>query len=173
MAIRRLLKSFCATLCSVLSITLLFSGCGKHEASSGALATGTGALVGASLAGDRHKGTGAILGALIGNYLGREVGKAADDEIETSEMKRTRERLQGQQQLAKVKQENRELKDAVKRWCPSCTRHVQLARAQRCPDCGDILVREKFCERCFETFGPNSAYRYCPYCSKRVLLSYR
>ena len=154
-------------------VMMVMPGCGKHEASHGAIGTGAGAVLGASLAGGKSKGTGAILGGLIGNFVGREMGKSVDDEVESSERRRAYDRRRHQNELAQMEQENRSLQRKLDRWCGTCHSKVTIDGAHRCPDCGDKLIREKLCEQCHEHFSPQTQYRYCPYCPRKILLSSR
>ena len=150
---------------------LLFSGCGKNEATSGAVGAASGAVVGSALSSDRHKGTGALLGALIGHTIGREAGRVEDEEEESKE--RIIEKCAHGRELHTLSSENKMLKDELLRWCPDCCTKVLIAGAHSCPDCGTGLISEKFCDRCARAFKPECRYRYCPYCSRKVALRSR
>ena len=151
----------------------IFSGCGKHEESSGFLGAASGSAVGASVTGGKSKRSGAFIGGLVGNIIGRSIGKEADKhEAEAEHLRREREYAH-QKRINDLKHENRRLCKATKKWCVGCHEQVNIAGALRCPDCGDPLVREKRCSDCARSFAPGSSYRYCAYCPERVLLSYR
>ncbi|MFH1643714.1 MAG: glycine zipper 2TM domain-containing protein [bacterium] len=158
-----------------LLFVLTFFGCGKHEATGGAVGAASGAVVGEALSGDKSKGGGTLLGAVIGNYIGRKIGRSEDrkvlrplDKLEAQDDRTQREEMQN------LKEENRYLRKNLKKWCDNCHRNVSIAGANNCPYCGNHLIREKFCKICGTTFNPESNYRYCPYCSKEnVHLSYR
>ena len=152
-------------------IAVLFSGCGKHEGTAGAIGTASGAVIGNAVAGRKDKGTGTLLGALIGNALGREVGRTADKEEEQA--KRTANARRAKRMFAELQEENHQLRENLKKWCFSCHKKINILGAQSCPTCGDELGREKFCRSCSTTFTPDSSCRYCPYCRGRVLLSTR
>ncbi|MBY0352810.1 glycine zipper 2TM domain-containing protein [Candidatus Babeliales bacterium] len=160
----------------LLGLIVVLAGCGKHEASGGALGAVSGAVVGNAVSGGRSKGVGTLVGAALGNMLGREVGKSADKQEEDDKLERRiviqEQRLQ-EARLTRMRLENERLRCQVKNWCANCCIRVTLCDAQRCPDCGDRLVREKCCKRCAGTFEAHSRYRYCPYCPDRVILSYR
>lgn len=158
---------------SFLLISLVFSSCGKNESSSGTVGAASGAIVGSSLAGKKSKGTGALLGALVGNYIGRKIGREADKEEELDRNVEERRRAHLQREITQVKAENRRLKQSPKKWCMHCSNYVALTGAQRCPDCGTRLIKEKYCNHCLVAFSPEAAYKYCPYCIDRVYLSYR
>jgi len=143
-----------------------FSGCGKHEGTTGVLGTGAGAAVGSSVSSKKNKGMGTLVGALIGNYWGRQVGKAADKEEEKE--------VRGQKnEIRHLRAENRNLKNAIEKWCYHCKEKINLVGANSCPYCGNDLAIEKYCRGCTRNFDPDSKYRYCPSCRGGVLLSYR
>lgn len=176
--VRKIIYYFGSLFCSIAVLCLLTS-CGKHEAASGAVGTASGAALGASLAGKRDKGTGALLGALVGNYVGRRIGKSADKAEEDEErLYQERRHCQDQRECVQrfqdlLKKKIEDYQKELKKWCVGCRHHVTIAGARRCPDCGDGLIREKVCDRCHARFKPNVNFRYCPYCTRRVLLSYR
>ncbi len=147
--------------------------CGKHESSAGTAGAAGGALVGNALTGGRSKSTGTLVGALVGNLIGREIGREADKQEKEREEDTQRIKLARRERVAKIKEENRVLKESMLKWCKTCNHRIRILRAQRCPDCGDRLIQEKFCRCCTRTFVAQSDYRYCPYCPKRVLLSSR
>ncbi|QQR48811.1 glycine zipper 2TM domain-containing protein [bacterium] len=159
-----------------LALLVILVSCGKHEASTGAFGAVSGAMIGNAVSGRNSKGAGTLVGAALGNLLGREVGKSADQDEKDHKIERrvvAQEQRLREAQLERVRLENELLKRQVKNWCAYCCKRVTLSGANRCPDCGDRLVREKCCERCAGVFEAHSRYRYCPYCPERVLLSYR
>ncbi len=156
---------------TVCCFATLISGCGKHESSAGAVGAGAGAIIGNAVAGRKDKGTGTLVGALIGNFFGREIGQAADKEEE--QIKRAANARRAKQMFAELQEENNHLRENLKKWCFSCQKKINILGALSCPSCGDELGREKFCRSCATTFTPDSSCRYCPYCRGRVLLSMR
>lgn len=156
---------------SVTSL-LFLPGCGKNEATGGAMGTATGAVIGASVAGRHNTGMGALVGGLIGNVVGSGIGRAADDEDREKEQEQ-RERVHAsreamsQHELARMEEENKRLRE---KWCKACGRHVTLAGAKSCPSCGGELISKRQCPQCNETFNPASGYRYCPYCKDHIQL---
>jgi len=158
---------------TLLFLVLIFSGCGKNEASAGMVGTASGAVIGSSVSGKKNKGTGTVLGALIVNYLGRQVGKEADRQ----EVKEKQEKEHKNEEIRRLAEENGELRKSIEKWCSNCSRRVSVVGANTCPFCGYELILEKFCRRCGASFAPQSSYRYCPYCKsdhgKGVILSYR
>lgn len=158
----------------LLITTLIFSGCGKHEARSGAVGAIAGGAIGNIATGGRSKGVGTLAGAALGGLIGSCIGQDADEEVNQERM----ERRAKEQQLA---YERSKPKVVVVHhtpkyqgsYCSTCYKNVALSGARRCPDCGDVLVYEKFCDLCHESFNPRSEYRYCPYCPQRVRLAYR
>ncbi len=155
---------------------LIFSGCGKHEARSGAVGAVAGGAIGNMVTGGRSKGLGTLLGAAIGGLFGSEMGKDADGEVADEKA----ERRSKEQQLAYERSRPKSVvvvhttkSSCHGQWCSSCYKTVNLGGARRCPDCGDVLVYEKFCDLCHESFSPRSTYRYCPYCPQRIRLAWR
>lgn len=162
---------YSALLSIVSSLTLLMSGCGKHESTAGALGAASGAVIGNAVAGKKDKGTGTLVGALFGNILGREVGRTADKEAE--ELKRTANARRAKQIFYELQEENHRLRENLKKWCFSCQKKIAIIGAQSCPTCGDTLGHEKYCRSCATIFTPDSSYRYCPYCPRKIVLSCR
>ena len=146
------------------TLILVLSNCGKHETTSGAVGTATGVAIGTAVAGKKDKGTGALLGGLIGNFVGREVGRDEDIREEREEQK---------EKVEKLESEKRYLKKQLDKWCMGCGKKVTISGAQSCPDCGDTLIREKFCGRCKTIFSPENRFKYCPYCKLKTSLSAR
>jgi len=146
---------------------VVFIGCGKHEAETGAVGTATGAIVGAAVSGKKDKGTGATVGAFIGNVIGRAIGRQAD--IQEGEKALTRG------EIRHLRAKNRRLRrnKRSEKWCFYCSRKVCLTGANSCPYCGHELMIEKYCRGCDSIFNPESSYKYCPYCTTRVRLSCR
>lgn len=161
-------------LTSVLScLTLLLAACGRHETTGGAFGTAAGAIIGSSIA-DRHdKTTGAVLGGIIGNMIGGSAGRAADEEEAEERRHHQRSMRDRERQIAAREAELYKTKNGLDRWCMSCYRQNNIPGAQRCPSCGDGLVREKYCNGCLSIFPTTSSYRYCPYCRERRSLIYR
>lgn len=159
-------------LCLVFSI--FFINCGKHEAAGGTVGAASGALVGNIVSGGRSKGVGTLVGALVGNVLGRAVGQAADEEERHEEERHTRMvRAAEKAEMHHLKEENRVLKKQLRTWCYVCSRKVTIIGAHRCPDCGHACIKEKYCGCCGVIFSPDIRYRFCPYCTDRVVLSVR
>lgn len=145
---------------------LSFTGCGKHESEGGATGLAAGALVGAAVSGKHDKGAGTAIGALIGNTIGRVIGRAED-----------RVEAKNEEELKELRRRNRELhaRRARRRekWCSYCVEKINIDRATCCPYCGNDLVVEKYCKRCYSSFAPESSYSYCPYCPVRMRLCSR
>jgi len=156
---------------SILGIALLLpllSGCGKHEAAGSMVGTGAGAIIGTAVAGRNSKGTGALLGGLIGNIVGGGMGRAAD--AEEQEEAQMRKDARHRQNLAELHAENRRLRD---KWCRSCCVQVTIDGARSCPRCGDELIREKYCTSCSTIYSAKSGYRFCLYCREKTVLASR
>lgn len=165
--------SFC--LITLLFVATLMSSCGKHESAGSAMGTATGAVIGASVAGRRDTGTGALIGGLVGNVIGGSMGRAADNEEKEAQQERiqrrhARQKAIAQQELERVKRENRMLKQ---KWCSCCNRQIMIAGAKSCTSCGGGLIHERYCRECAIVFSPQSGYRYCPYCPRGAVLSAR
>ncbi len=152
-------------------LIVLMSGCGKNETTGGTIGAASGAVIGEAVAGKKDKATGTLVGALIGGCLGKEIGRAADEE--EREEKEVRKRVATKRHINRLQAENRALKRSVASWCPSCPQKVKILGARRCPDCGDGLIREKYCSGCAQIFSPALGHRYCPYCRRKTLLSCR
>lgn len=153
----------------------LFSGCGKHETTNGAVGAVAGGALGNLVTGGKSKGFGTLMGAALGGIIGSEVGRNADEEIAEERADRRMTEIQ----LSREKNKHKKVivVQTTPRmqgtWCSQCSRSVSIEQAKRCPDCGDMLVCEKFCDYCHESFGASSAYRYCPYCPQRSRLVWR
>ena len=157
----------------VACISVLFIGCGRHETTGGAFGATAGAIIGSSISDPRDKTTGAVLGGIIGNMLGGVAGRTADMEERIEACHQQRLEKNRVRQLAAREAALNHTHKGLDRWCLSCYRQNNIAGAQRCPSCGDSLVREKFCDGCLTTFIATSSYRYCPYCRERRVLAYR
>lgn len=157
----------------LISLSLLFSACGRHETAGGTFGTAAGAIIGSSVAGRNDKTTGAVLGGIIGNMIGGSAGRAADQEEADEQRYHRRLIRERERQITLREAELQRTRNGLDRWCMSCYRQNNIAGAQRCPSCGDGLIREKYCNGCLTTFTPTSAYRYCPYCRERRALVYR
>lgn len=151
------------------TLILGFLGCGKNEGTAGALGAASGAILGSAVTNKKNRAAGAVIGALAGNLLFREVGKAQDQEEE--ELKEQKEYYKSE--VIKAQNENRRLKENMSKWCLGCHRKVTLVGAHSCPHCGDELIVEKYCKFCLSKFSPDSSYKFCPYCKERVLLAGR
>ncbi len=153
---------------SLICFLILFSSCGKHEASAGTAGAVSGAIIGEAVSSKESKGTGTVLGAMIGNYIGRKIGRE-EDRKDTGV-----EKVVQKEEIQELKAENRYLKKNLNKWCDNCRKRVSIAGASNCPYCGTRLIKEKFCKICARSFSPESNYHYCPYCSREnVRLSYR
>ncbi len=162
-------------LSSVFLIVLLFtSNCGKNEATGRTFGTAAGALVGAAASGRHNTAAGAVIGGLLGNVVCGAVGQAADEEERDTENRiKEHHHAIAMRELERSRQENRQLKKKLTKWCIDCGQEVSISNAQCCPSCGGELIREKLCERCKMAFDPRSGYRYCPYCKNGVKLTAR
>lgn len=156
-----------------VSATLTFSGCGRHEATGGAVGTAAGALIGSSFASERNKTTGAVLGGIIGNMIGGGAGRAADAEEAAEHRHEKLIQRAREQEIAQREAHVRRMSTGLDRWCLSCHRQNGIEGAKRCPSCGDSLVREKYCDGCMTVFAATSVYRYCPYCYDKQRLAFR
>ena len=150
--------------CSVGSL-LIFSGCGRQQASGGTFGAATGALIGAAVSGRHDQGAGAVIGGLVGAMAGSAVGQAADEE--ETEIHNAVVDMHHRQKVAQLYEENRRLRD---KWCVNCGNHVTLEGAKSCPQCGGELIREKVCSTCSTLFSPRTGYRFCPYCRQQTRL---
>ena len=157
----------------LLGMVVTFAGCGKHEASGGAMGATAGAIIGSGLSDRHNRTTGAVLGGIIGNMIGGSVGRAADQEEAEERQHEVRVRRERERELALREAEARRVQAGLDRWCLSCHRQNAIAGAYRCPSCGDPLIREKYCDGCLTAFSPTSVYRYCPYCHEKRRLLYR
>lgn len=149
-------------------ILLVSSGCGKNEATGGALGAGGGALAGALIAGPNNAGVGAAIGGLAGWALGSSAGRVSDDE-ETADQIRARERAH-RQEVNQLQQEKARIAQAQAKWCSECGRQEMDVRAKRCGPCGGSLCHEKYCPRCGERYKPTIKNKYCNYCDEPTLL---
>jgi hypothetical protein len=167
-----------------LILTLFFAvlvslpGCGKDETTGGLVGAASGAAIGHAVSGRHDKGLGTIVGGLAGALVGKEIGRASDEE--SAERKQKQERVVqakreafNREEMNSLHEENRNLRKNLIKWCESCGTQVEMIGAQRCPDCGGNLIREKFCKECLATFNPRSGYKYCPFCRNKVLLTGR
>lgn len=145
---------------SILFMVLIFSGCGKHEERGAVGGVITGGAIGNVVTGGKSKGLGTLVGATLGGIIGSEMGRDTDEEIA--------EEKAGRAKVVIVRSNPQ-----PGTWCISCHRNVTISGARRCPDCGDILVHDKICSICRETFSPRSSTRYCPYCPERSKLVWR
>ena len=161
------------SLFALLILPLFLSGCGRHETTGGAFGTAAGAIIGSSVAGRNDKTTGAVLGGIIGNMIGGSAGRAADQDEAEENRHQHRIIRERERQIAAREAELLRTRNGLDRWCMSCYRQNNIAGAQRCPSCGDGLIREKYCNGCLTTFTATSSYRYCPYCRERRALVYR
>lgn len=145
----------------------LFTGCGKNESACGAFGTASGAAIGATVTGKKDKATGAVIGGLVGNLLGREVGKSSDRKEEHEKrLKKQQEELQQKRKISSLKEENRQLKSTLDKWCADCGKKVTLIGAQNCPKCSGTLIRYRYCRECGNKFEVQTGYKFCPYCPK-------
>lgn len=167
--------SFYTLLSILVGSVFLFSGCGKHEARSGAVGAVAGGAIGNMVTGGQSKGFGTLVGAAIGGILGSEMGRSADEEVADEKAERRSKEIQLAHERSKPKTVVvvHEAPRPHGTWCTSCYKTVALAGARRCTDCGDVLVYEKYCDYCHESFSPRSDVRYCPYCPHRSRLVWR
>ena len=153
---------------SLICFLILFSSCGKHEASAGTAGAVSGAIIGEAVSGRESKGTGTVLGAMIGNYIGRKIGREEDKKEQKIK------KIAQKEEIQELKSENNYLRNNLNKWCDSCHKRVSIVGANNCPYCGTRLIKEKFCKMCLTSFSPESNYRFCPYCIREnVRLSYR
>lgn len=148
----------------ILSVCLiLLTGCSKEE--TALVGTGVGAAIGAEAAGKNDK----VLGAVVGSGVGYLVGKTVGEAIEEDKAQQRKEK----KEVRKLKEENKYLREAVKKWCPGCRGWVEIVGANSCPYCGCGLAVEKYCSGCGRTFPPHSFYQYCHKCVGGKKLKYR
>ncbi len=170
-------KPLTLLLLSLIPLLTIFTGCGKHEARSGAVGAVAGGALGNIITGGKSKGFGTLVGAALGGILGSEMGRDADGEVADERA----ERHSKEQQLAYERSKPKSVVVVhttpaprhTGNWCSTCYKTVNISGARRCGDCGDVLVYEKFCDYCHEGFSPRSEYRYCPYCPQRSRLVWR
>ena len=148
--------------CRVINI----KGCGKHEAAGGASGALIGAAIGHSVSGSKSSGT--VIGGLIGHVIGSKIGES-EDENEEEEIKAIHENIRNCE-IENLQNENAKLRQTFVRWCSECGRRNSMIGAHSCPECGGVLIRERFCKNCFAVFTPQSGFVYCPYCRVRTLL---
>lgn len=132
-----------------------------------------GAIIGSALADEDDKTSGVLFGGIIGNMLGGAAGRVADQEEAAVARREALVRRENERIIEQQKELARRSRDGLDRWCLSCYRQNGIAGARRCTACGDMLVREKFCDGCLTVFAATSAYRYCPYCQERHRLAFR
>ncbi len=178
----------------VLGSSILFVGCGKHEARGGTIGAISGAVIATSLANEKNKDAALVAGGVLGNYIGRKIGADTDRKKRAQKEAELEKKVEAaaekkvaklsEKVAVKLAEETQKLKQETNgyypngkktkvklvtldknKWCDTCGITVSLRGAKNCPYCGSKLLVQQVCPQCETIFKGAESYKYCPYCN--------